>query len=142
MFASFWLILIIFSYNYLQVKSDISSFSHDMGNGKVSASKSLLKSIIESFEERSQIYCVVVIHDDIGINFQSTFLSKSEEGNVGIEPPLFLSCKAVIYDERLKVKKDTRQKRLLFCRVSLFIFGHLSYTTALVQISYEMMFYS
>ena len=91
MFASFWLILIIFSYNYLQVKSDISSFSHDMGNGKVSASKSLLKSIIESFEERSQIYCVVVIHDDIGINFQSTFLSKSEEGNVGIEPPLFLS---------------------------------------------------
>ena len=88
MFASFWLILIIFSYNYLQVKSDISSFSHDMGNGKVSASKSLLKSIIESFEERSQIYCVVVIHDDIGINFQSTFLSKSEEGNVGIEPPL------------------------------------------------------
>ena len=91
MFAIFWLILIIFSYNYLQVKSDISSFSHDMGNGKVSASKSLLKSIIESFEERSQIYCVVVIHDDIGINFQSTFLSKSEEGNVGIEPPLFLS---------------------------------------------------
>ena len=91
MFASFWLILIIFSYNSLQVKSDISSFSHDMGNGKVSASKSLLKSIIESFEERSQIYCVVVIHDDIGINFQSTFLSKSEEGNVGIEPPLFLS---------------------------------------------------
>ena len=91
MFASFWLILTIFSYNSLQVNSDISSFSHDIGNGKVAASKSLLKSIIESFEERSQIYCVVVIHDDIGINFQSTFLSKSEEGNVGIEPPLFLS---------------------------------------------------
>ena len=91
MFASFWLILLIFSYNSLQVKSDLSSFSHVMDNGKISTSKSLLKSIIESFEERSQIYCVVVVHDDIGINFQSTFLSKSEEGNVGIEPPLFLS---------------------------------------------------
>ena len=76
MFASFWLILLIFSYNSLQVKSDLSSFSHVMDNGKISTSKSLLKSIIESFEERSQIYCVVVIHDYIGINVQSTFLSK------------------------------------------------------------------
>ena len=91
MLAIFLLILLIFSHNSLQVKSDLSSFSHLMGNGKVSTSKSLLKSIIESFEERSQIYCVVVVHDDIGINFQSTFLSKSEEGNVGIEPPLFFS---------------------------------------------------
>ena len=91
MFASFWLILLIFSYNSLQVKSDLSSFSHVMDNGKISTSKSLLKSIIESFEERSQIYCVVVIHDYIGINVQSTFLSKSKEGNVGIEPPLFFS---------------------------------------------------
>ena len=91
MFASFWLILLIFSYNSLQVKSDLSSFSHVMDNGKISTSKSLLKSIIESFEERSQIYCVVVIHDYIGINVQSTFLSKSKEGNVGTEPPLFFS---------------------------------------------------
>ena len=91
MFASFWLILLIFSHNSLQVKSDLFSFSHVMDNGKISTSKSLLKSIIESFEERSPIYCVVVIHDYIGINVQSTFLSKSKEGNVGIEPPLFFS---------------------------------------------------
>ena len=81
--------LLIFSYNSLQVKSDLSSFSQVMGNGKISTSKSLLNSIIESFEERSQIHCVLVIHDDIGINVQSTFLSKSKEGNVGTEPPLF-----------------------------------------------------
>ena len=86
MFASFWLTLLIFSYNSLQVKSNLFSSSHVMDNAKISTSKSLLKSIIESFEERSQIYCVVVIHDDIGINVQSTFLSKSKEGNVGIEP--------------------------------------------------------
>ena len=91
MFASFWLMLLIFSYNSLQVKSDLSSFSQVMGNGKISTSKSLLNSIIESFEERSQIHCVLVIHDDIGINVQSTFLSKSKEGNVGTEPPLFFS---------------------------------------------------
>ena len=96
MFASFWLILLIFSYNSLQVKSDLSSFSHVMDNGKISTSKSLLKSIIESFEERSQIYCVVVIHDYIGINVQSTFLSKSKEGNVGTEPPLFF-CNYVVH---------------------------------------------
>ena len=60
-----------------------------MGNGKISTSKSLLNSIIESFEERSQIHCVLVIHDDIGINVQSTFLSKSKAGNMGTEPPLF-----------------------------------------------------
>ena len=89
MFASFGLILLIFSYNSLQVKSDLSSFSHVIDNGKISTSKSLLKSILDSFEERSQIYCVVVIHDDIGINVRSTFLSKSKEGNVGIEPPFF-----------------------------------------------------
>jgi hypothetical protein len=89
MFGSFWLMLLIFSYNSLQVKSDLSSFSQVMGNGKISTSKSLLNSIIESFEERSQIHCVLVIHDDIGINVQSTFLSKSKEGNVGTEPPLF-----------------------------------------------------
>ena len=81
--------LLIFSYNSLQVKSDLSSFSQVMGNGKISTSKSLLNSIIESFEERSQIHCVLVIHDDIGIYVQSTFLSKSKEGNVGTEPPLF-----------------------------------------------------
>ena len=83
--------LLIFSYNSLQVKSDLSSFSQVMGNGKISTSKSLLNSIIESFEERSQIHCVLVIHDDIGINVrvQSTFLSKSKEGNVGIEPTFF-----------------------------------------------------
>jgi hypothetical protein len=89
MFGSFWLMLLIFSYNSLQVKSDLSSFSQVMGNGKISTSKSLLNSIIESFEERSQIQCVLVIHDDIGINVQSTFLSKSKEGNMGTEPPLF-----------------------------------------------------
>ena len=89
MFASFGLILLIFSYKSLQVKSGLSSFSHVMGNGNFLTSKSLLKSIIESFEEQSQIYCVVVIHDVIGINVQSTFLSKSKEGNVGTEPPLF-----------------------------------------------------
>ena len=47
-----------------------------MDDGKLSTSKSILKSIIESFKERGQIYCVVVIHDDIGINVQATFLSK------------------------------------------------------------------
>ena len=94
MFASFWLILLLFSYNSQKVKSDLSNFSHVMDNrtldnGKISTSKSLLKSIIESFEERSQIYCVVVIHDDIDINVQSTFLSKYKKGNEGIEPPFF-----------------------------------------------------
>ena len=50
-----------------------------MDDGKLSTSKLLLKSIIESFKERGQVYCVVVIHDDIGINVQATFLSKSIE---------------------------------------------------------------
>jgi hypothetical protein len=94
MFASFWLILLLFSYNSQKVKSDLSNFSHVMDNrtldnGKISTSKSLLKSIIDSFEERSQIYCVVVIHDDIDINVQSTFLSKYKKGNEDIEPPFF-----------------------------------------------------
>ena len=78
MFASFWLLLLIFSYNSQKVDSDLSSFSHVINNEKNSSSMSLLKSIIESFEEPSQIYCVLVIHDDIGINVQSTFLSKSD----------------------------------------------------------------
>ena len=117
MFGSFWLMLLIFSYNSLQVKSDLSSFSQVMGNGKISTSKSLLNSIIESFEERSQIHCVLVIHDDIGINVrvQSTFLSKSKEGNVGIEPTFFFRlCKFVTYDKRLKMKRDTQQKAIFF----------------------------
>ena len=76
MLASFWLIILIFSYNSQRVESNLPSFSHIRDNGKLSTSKALLKSIIESFKKRSQIYCVVVIHDDIGINVQSTFLSK------------------------------------------------------------------
>ena len=49
------------------------------------------------------------------------------------------SNKTVKYDERPKTKRDAqeksspflRKKRLLFCRVSLFILGRLSYVTAL-----------
>ena len=41
------------------------------------------------------------------------------------------------YNERPKMKRDTRDpgsgKRLLFSRVSLFIFGHSSYLRALVK---------
>ena len=45
--------------------------------------------------------------------------------------------KAVTYNERPKMKRDTRQKsspekKLLFCRVSLFTFGRSSYVTALI----------
>ena len=76
MLATFWLIILIFSRNSQRVESNLPNFSHIRDNGKLSPSTSLLKSIIESFKERSQIYCVVVIHDDIGINVQSTFLSK------------------------------------------------------------------
>jgi hypothetical protein len=76
MLASYWLIFLIFSCNSQRVESNLPSFSHISDNGKLSPSKSLLKSIIELFKERSQIYCVVVIYDDIGINVQSTFLSK------------------------------------------------------------------
>jgi hypothetical protein len=79
MLASFWLTIFIFSYNSQKVESNLLNFAHVMDDGKLSTSKSLLNSIIESFNERSQIYCVVVIHDDIGINVQSTFLSKSIE---------------------------------------------------------------
>ena len=79
MFAIFWLIIFIFSYNFQKVEGNVLSFAHVMDDGKLSTSKSLLQSIIESFKERGQIYCVVVIHDDIGINVQATFLSKSIE---------------------------------------------------------------
>ena len=76
MLASFWLMILIFSCNSQRVESNLLSFSHIRDSGNLSPSMSLLKSIIESFKEGSQIYCVVVIHDDIGINVQSTFLSK------------------------------------------------------------------
>ena len=76
MLSSFWLIILIFSCNSQRVESNLPWFSHIRDNGKLSPSKSLLNSIIESFKKRSQIYCVVIIHDDIGINVQSTFLSK------------------------------------------------------------------
>ena len=79
MWASFWLTILIFSYNSQIIESYLPSFSHIRDNGKLSTSKLLLKSIIESFKERGQIYCVVVIHDDFGINVQATFLSKSIE---------------------------------------------------------------
>ena len=75
MLAIFWLITLIFSYKFQKVLS----FAYLIDNGKLSTSRSLLQSIIESFKERGQIYCVVVIHDDIGINVQATFLSKSIE---------------------------------------------------------------
>ena len=75
--------MLIFSYNSQNVESSLLSFAQFMNDGKLSTSKSLLESIIDSFKERSQIYCVVVIHDDIGMNFRSTFLSKLIE-NVGI----------------------------------------------------------
>ena len=76
MLASFWLIILIFSGNSQRVESTLASFSHIRDNGKLSPLKLLLNSIIESFKKQSQVYCVVVIHDDIGINVQSTFLSK------------------------------------------------------------------
>ena len=81
MLAISWLIILIFSYNSQRVEGNLLSFAHVMDDGKLSTSKWLLKSIIESFKERSQIYCVVVIHDDIGINVQATFLSKSIENS-------------------------------------------------------------
>ena len=81
MWASFCLTILIFSYNYQIIESFHPSFSNIRDNGKLSTSKSLLKSIIESFKERGQIYCVVVIHDDIGINVKTTFLSKSIKKN-------------------------------------------------------------
>ena len=71
--------ILIFSYNFQKVEGNDVSFAHVVDDGKLSSSKSLLKSIVESFKERSQIYCVVVIHDDIGINVQARFLSKSIE---------------------------------------------------------------
>ena len=76
MLAISWLIILIFFYNFQKVEGNLLSFAQVMDDGKLSTSKLLLKSIIESFKERSQIYCVVVIHDDIGINVQATFLSK------------------------------------------------------------------
>ena len=79
MLAIFWLMILIFSYNFQKVEGNLYSFAHVMDDGKLSTSTSLLKSIIESFKERGQVYCVVVIHDDIGINVQATFLSKSIE---------------------------------------------------------------
>ena len=79
MLAIFWLMILIFSYNFQKVEGNLYSFAHVMDDGKLSTSKLLLKSIIESFKERGQVYCVVVIHDDIGINVQATFLSKSIE---------------------------------------------------------------
>ena len=79
MLAIFWLMILIFSYNFQKVEGNLYSFAHVMDDGKLSTSKLLLKSIIESFKERGQVYCVVVIHDDIGINVQATFLSESIE---------------------------------------------------------------
>ena len=61
MLAIFWLIILIFSYNFQKVEGNLYSFAHVMDDGKLSTSKLLLKSIIESFKERGQVYCVVVL---------------------------------------------------------------------------------
>ena len=79
MLAIFWQIILIFSYKFQKAEGNVLSFAHVMDDGKLLTPKSLLQSIIESFKERGQVYCVVVIHDDIGINVQATFLSKSIE---------------------------------------------------------------
>ena len=49
-------------------------FSNFIEKRQTSASKTILKSIVESFEERSRVYCVVIIYDDdldIGIEANS-----------------------------------------------------------------------
>lgn len=76
MFASSWLIVLFFSCNSQKVKCDLLKYSHVMIDGTNSTSMSFLNSIVESFEKWGQIYCAVIIHDDIGINVHSTFISK------------------------------------------------------------------
>ena len=42
----------------------------------ITASKPILKSIIESFEEQGRVYCIVLIYDDIDIGVKAASLSK------------------------------------------------------------------
>ena len=52
-------------------------FSNFIEKSQTSASKTILKSIVESFEERGRVYCVVIIYDDdLDIGIKANSLSK------------------------------------------------------------------
>ena len=51
-------------------------FSNFIEKSQTSASKPILKSIVESFEEQGRVYCVVIIYDDLDIGIKANSLRK------------------------------------------------------------------
>ena len=54
-------------------------FPNFLRNRELPPEKSLLDSIVKSFQEQSRVYCIVMIYDDIDI--KSNSLSKFEKQN-------------------------------------------------------------
>ena len=54
-------------------------FPNFLRNRELPPEKSLLDSIVKSFQEQSRVYCIVMIYDDIDIDIKSNSLSKFEK---------------------------------------------------------------